>query len=100
MSSADYLNNLVASELEEFADEYEKQLSATKSSALQTTEEEEVPETVTVEGRTTITLDALIRQLEALRETLGGDAPVWHVEFGGITETGGAEEWEGGVVIE
>ncbi len=63
-------------------------------------EEEEVPDTVTVGGRTTITLDALIKQLQALRDTLGGAAPVWHVEFGGVTETGGAEEWEGGVVIE
>ncbi len=99
-SAADYLNNPVASHLEEFADEYEKQLSARKSSALKTTEEEEVTETVTVEGRTTITLGALIKQLQELQETLGKNAPVWHVEFGGITGTGGAEEWEGGVVIE
>jgi hypothetical protein len=97
---ADYLNNLVASELEEFAEEYEKLKQLEEAPASQTTEEEEAPETVTVDGRTTITLDALIKQLEALRETLGGDAPVWHVEFGGITETQGAEEWEGGVAIE
>jgi hypothetical protein len=63
-------------------------------------EQEEAPETVTVRGRTTITLDALIKQLEALRETLGDDAPVWHVEFGGTKETRGAEQWKGGVVIE
>jgi len=62
--------------------------------------EEELPDTVTVGGRTTITLDALIKQLETLRESVGGAAPVWHTEFGGITGTKGAEEWKGGVVIE
>ena len=59
----------------------------------------EEPQTVTVDNRTTITLDTLIDQLVKLRRRLGGDAPVWHVEFGGITETHGADEWEGGVVI-
>ena len=62
-------------------------------------EDEEVPQTVTMRGRTTITLDTLIEQLMTLRHSVGGDAPVWHTEFGGITETRGAEEWKGGVVI-
>ncbi len=60
----------------------------------------EIKETVTVEGRTTITLAAFIKQLQELQKKLGPNAPVWHIEFGGITETGGAEEWKGGVAIE
>lgn len=63
-------------------------------------EEEEQEETVKSHGRTTITLGALIKQLQDLQKTLGKNAPVWHVEFGGITDTRGAEEWEGGVAIE
>ena len=63
-------------------------------------QEESQYEEVTSSGRTTITLGALIKQLEELQKTLGKNAPVWHVEFGGITGTRGAEEWEGGVVIE
>ncbi len=57
-------------------------------------------ETVEVDGWTTITLGALIQQLQELQKKLGPNAPVWHVEFGGITATGGAEEYEGGVAIE
>lgn len=57
-------------------------------------------ETVEVDGWTTITLGALIQQLKELQKKLGPNAPVWHVEFGGITATGGAEEYEGGVAIE
>jgi hypothetical protein len=57
-------------------------------------------ETVEVDGETTITLGALIRQLLELQKKLGPNAPVWHVEFGGITATGGAEEYEDGVAIE
>ena len=48
----------------------------------------------------TITLAELIQQLQALQKKVGPDVPVWHVEFGGITEISGAEEWEDGVVIE
>ncbi len=57
-------------------------------------------ETVEVDGWTTITLGALLQQLQELQKKLGPNAPVWHVEFGGITRTGGAEEYEGGVAIE
>jgi hypothetical protein len=57
-------------------------------------------ETVEVDGWTTITLGALIQQLLELQKKLGPNAPVWHVEFGGITATGGAEEYEDGVAIE
>jgi hypothetical protein len=57
-------------------------------------------ETVEVDGWTTITLGALIQQLQELQKKLGPNAPVWHVEFGGITRTHGAEEYEGGVAIE
>jgi hypothetical protein len=60
----------------------------------------EIQETVEVDGWTTITLGALIQQLLELQKKLGPNAPVWHVEFGGITRTGGAEEYEGGVAIE
>jgi hypothetical protein len=60
----------------------------------------EMKDTVEVNGRTTITLGELIRQLQELQKKLGPNAPVWHVEFGGITATGGVEEWEGGVAIE
>ncbi len=60
----------------------------------------EMKDTVEVNGRTTITLGELIRQLQELQKKLGPNAPVWHVEFGGITATGGAEEEDGGVVIE
>lgn len=63
-------------------------------------EDEEQEQTVTVRRRTTITLGALIQQLEDLQKTLGRNAPVWHVEMGGITATRGAEAWEGGVAIE
>lgn len=65
-----------------------------------TPEKEEQLKSVEAHGRTTITLGALIEQLQELQKTLGFNAPVWHVEFGGITETGGAQEWKGGVVIE
>jgi hypothetical protein len=57
-------------------------------------------ETVEVDGWTTITLGALIQQLLDLQKKLGPNAPVWHVEFGGITRTGGAEQYEDGVAIE
>lgn len=63
-------------------------------------EDEEVYDLVTSKGKTTITLGALIDQLNKLKETLGHNAPVWHIEFGGITATNGAEECEGGVAIE
>lgn len=62
--------------------------------------DEEQEETVTVGRRTTITLGAFIKQLQELEKTLGYNAPVWHVEMGGITATRGAEEWEDGVAIE
>ena len=60
----------------------------------------EIKDTVEVDGWTTITLGALIQQLLELQKKLGPNAPVWHVEFGGITATGGAEEYEDGVAIE
>ena len=60
----------------------------------------EFQETVEVDGWTTITLGALIQQLLDLQKKLGPNAPVWHVEFGGITRTGGAEQYEDGVAIE
>lgn len=63
-------------------------------------ESTEQMKTVTAHSRTTITLGALITQLQELEKTLGKNAPVWHVEMGGITKTGGAEAWKGGVVIE
>lgn len=63
-------------------------------------DDEKQEETVKANGRTTITLGALIQQLQELQKTLGKNAPVWHVEFGGITQTNGAEEWQGGAVIE
>ena len=50
-------------------------------------------------GKITIKLDAFIQKLQALREHLGGNAPVWHVEFGGLTETTDVEENDGGVCI-
>jgi hypothetical protein len=58
------------------------------------------PETVEVKGGTTLTLDALIYKLSVLRSRLGGTAPVWHVEFGGVTAIDTVEEWEGGVCID
>ncbi len=58
------------------------------------------PDTVEINGSTTLTLDTLIRKLSAFRSRLGGDAPVWHVEFGGVTEICKVEEWEGGVCID
>ena len=42
--------------------------------------------TVMAEGMETMTLDALIARLQELREEYDGDTPVWHVEFGGLTE--------------
>jgi hypothetical protein len=58
------------------------------------------PDFVEVDGRGTLTLDALIRELSALRDRLGGDAPAWHVEFGGVTGIYSITEWEGGACIE
>lgn len=49
---------------------------------------------------TTITLGALIQQLQKLEKTLGAAAPVWHVEVGHIIETRGGVAWKGGVVIQ
>jgi hypothetical protein len=71
----------------------------TPASATQEEEEEEQEETVKSGGRTTITLGALIKQLQELQESVGKNAPVWHIEMGGITATKGAEEWKKGVVI-
>ena len=46
----------------------------------------ELPTTATVDGKTTILLDTLIRELSNARRRLGGDAPVWFVMPG--TRTG------------
>jgi hypothetical protein len=54
---------------------------------------------VVVEGRRTLTLGALIKRLQALKRLLGNNAPVWHVEFGGLTPTLHVEESHGGIVI-
>ncbi len=75
------------------------QTTPTQTSTPETTTTE-FQETVEVDGWTTITLGALIQQLLELQKKLGPNAPVWHVEFGGITATGGAEEYEDGVAIE
>jgi hypothetical protein len=45
-----------------------------------------LPTTATVDGKTTILLDTLIRELSNARRRLGGDAPVWFVMPG--TRTG------------
>ena len=50
-------------------------------------------------GKITIKLDAFIQKLQALREHMGGNAPVWHVEFGGLTETTDVQENDGSVCI-
>jgi hypothetical protein len=78
------------------------QTTPTQTTPTQTTPTQipEFQETVEVDGWTTITLGALIQQLLELQKKLGPNAPVWHVEFGGITATGGAEEYEDGVAIE
>ncbi len=57
-------------------------------------------DTVEVKGSTTLTLDALIRKLSTLRDELGGNAPVWRIEAGGISEISMVEKWEGGVCID
>ena len=41
---------------------------------------------MTSSGTTTMTLDFLIERLQELREEHGGDAPVFHVEYGGLTD--------------
>jgi hypothetical protein len=55
--------------------------------------------TVKVDGTETMTLDALIARLQELREEYDGDTPVWHVEFGGITELLNVSEDEEGIVL-
>lgn len=49
--------------------------------------------------RQTMTLGKLIEELMKLKECLGHNAPVWHIEFGSLTVTDTVEEHRGGVVI-
>lgn len=58
------------------------------------------PQTVKVNGRTTLTLDAVIQRLSMLRSRLSGSTPVWSTQMGSISSLRSIGEWEGGVVLD
>lgn len=73
------------------------------SSAIETLREPppvEKGQKVVVGGRTTLTLGALIQELQELQKTLGNNVPVWHTQMGGVTGTHRCQQWNKGVVIE
>ena len=50
-------------------------------------------------GLLTLTLQELIRQLERIKETVDPDAPVAHIEFGGLAPIKGVSVQNQAVVI-